>query len=114
MLTRNIDKLNFGDIALADLPFTDWSKSKIRPILIVKKDRDDYLLMKVSSKLDKQSDYDISLVPDEYNNLQETSLIKLEKIGVYAKEILLGKLWTLSGNHKSIIKEKLHSFIDDL
>jgi len=114
MLTKNIDNLSFWDIALAELPFTDWSKSKIRPILIVKKDRDDYLLMKISSQVQNISDFDIKITSDNENNLQETSIIKLEKLWVHAKEILIWKLWELSKADKKTTKNNLLKFIQSL
>jgi len=48
--TKNLNNLCFGNIALTDLPFTDWINSKIRPIFILKKDKDN-LLVKISSKI---------------------------------------------------------------
>ena len=76
----NIDNLVFGDIVIADLPYTDNSKTKIRPVLILSKDRDDYLLMKISSIVEKKETHDLIIIRDEENKLEGSSVFKTRKI----------------------------------
>jgi len=77
IIMRDIDNLIFGDIALAELPYTDGSKTKIRPVLILTRDKNDYLLMKITSITDKKEQLDIEVSGDYENNLEAISVIKV-------------------------------------
>ena len=92
MHMKNIDNLTFGDIALAELPYTDGTKTKIRPVLILARDKNDYLLMKITSITDSKEQLDIEISSNYENNLEAISVIKVKKISTYSKEILLQKL----------------------
>lgn len=111
---RDIDSLTFGDIALAELPYSDWSRTKIRPVLILAKDKNDYLLMKITSVTDNKEPLDLEVHEDIENNLGEISVIKIKKIWNYSKEILLKKLWILDFKNCQIIKNNFKQFIDNL
>ena len=106
MHTRNIDNCNFGDIVVADLPFPDdLSQSKLRPVLILNRDGHDYLMMKISSRLNQKNDCDVVLSPDSTNSLEEESLFQIGKISMYSKEILHKKIGTLSQKDQITIKK---------
>jgi hypothetical protein len=93
MFTKNIETCKFGDIVLANLPYIDdLTRYKLRPILILKKDRNDYLMMKITSQKDVKEAIDILVHPDDSNGLEEDSLFKIGKIVTYAKEILFAKI----------------------
>ena len=111
---RDIDNLIFGDIALAELPYTDGSKTKIRPVLILTRDKNDYLLMKITSITDKKEQLDIEVSGDYENNLEAISVIKVKKISTYSKEILLQKLWVLWDKECGIVRKNLKEFVDNL
>jgi hypothetical protein len=96
----NIDNFKFWDIVSAEIPFTDWKTTKIRPILILKKEREDYLVLRISSVISSKEDFDIELSPDAINNLKITSLIKIGKIGLFHKYIMRK------------LKENMKKFID--
>lgn len=110
---RNIDNFIFGDIVVADLPYADGLKTKIRPVLILAKDKNDYLLMKITSNTENRDPIDVSLHKDSYNNIEEEeSLIKIKKIWTRSKEILIQKIWILSDKHHELVKKSLQNFID--
>lgn len=104
---NNIDNLKFGDIVLADLPFSDGSQTKIRPVLILLKDRYDYLVMKVSSIVDKKQDVDLLITPDSSNKLLEDSVFKTKDIWKFSREILGRCIGELSTNDCHKIKKNL-------
>ncbi len=111
---RNIDNLTFGDIALAEFPFSNGSRSKLRPVLILSKDRNDYLFMKISSVVEKKEHFDLIISSDTSNNLLNTSVFKVKKISSFSKEILFKKIGKLSPKHCKDTKDHLNAFIDQL
>lgn len=111
---KSIDNLTFGDIAVAKLPYTDGTNTKIRPVLILSRDRNDYLLIKITSIVDKKESLDIEISRDNENNLEETSLIKIKKIWTYSKEILLQSTGSLSHKDCELVRKNLKEFIDNL
>jgi hypothetical protein len=68
MFTQTINNCKFGDILLANLPFSeDPSSYKKRPVLVLKKNKHDYLVAKITSQLQNIEDYDVELHPDNGN-----------------------------------------------
>jgi len=111
---KNTDNLKFGDIVIADLPFSDGSKSKIRPVLVLAKDKNDYLIMKISSIIGESELLDLVLEQDNINNLLEKSVLKIKKIWNFSKEILIKKIWNLSVKHSKDLKNRIKDFVDQM
>ncbi|MDR2541255.1 MAG: type II toxin-antitoxin system PemK/MazF family toxin [Candidatus Peribacteria bacterium] len=111
---KNIDNFSFGDIVIASMPFSDGTSEKIRPVLILAKDREDYLFLKITTQIQKSEPFDIVLSPDSENHLKSISLIKTKKISTYTKEILHQKVGTLSDEDKQKVKANLISFLSQL
>lgn len=106
-----IDNFSFGDIIIARIPFSDKSNTKIRPVLVLAKDRDDYLLMKISSVLNKKSNWDIVIPMNLSNWLRSDSIFKIKKIWSFSKEILWKKIGKLSLQDSKEIKSTLVKFV---
>lgn len=96
------------------IPFSNLEETKIRPVFIILKDRDDYLLMKITSNISNKSDFDLHIEMDNLNNLKSNSIIKVLKIGSFSKEILKRKIWELDYNSKNLVKKNLVDFINKL
>jgi len=47
---KNIDNCCFGDIILADYTFSDGTGSKLRPVLVLFRDREDITVLKMTSQ----------------------------------------------------------------
>ena len=111
----NIDKsFVFWDIVAAEIPFTDGNSTKIRPILVLKRDREDYLVLRISSIIHSKDSYDIELLPDFENNLKSISLLKIGKIGLFHKYILRKKIGNISTLQKVQLKKNMKCFIEEL
>ncbi len=108
----SIDNFTFWDIVSAEIPFTDWTNTKIRPVLILYKDKEDYLVLRISSILPSMEDLDIKLVPNSENNLKTESIIKLKKIGLFNKYVLRKKIGILNWFQKDIVKKHMKKFVD--
>jgi mRNA interferase MazF len=111
---KTTDKFIFGDIVSATMPFSDLSAGKIRPVLILTKDQDDYVFLKITTNTSHQGDFDIEILPDNENGLRAISLVKMMKISTYTSEILHKKIGSLSVTDKQRIKRALQDFIDSL
>lgn len=111
---RNIDSFVFWDVVAAEISFSNLEETKIRPVLIISKDWDDYLLMKITSNISNKSDFDLYIEMDNLNNLKANSIIKILKIWSFSKEILKKKIWELNYESKELLKRNLVNFISKL
>lgn len=111
---KNTDNFIFGDIVAAEIPFSNLEETKIRPVLIISKDKDDYLIMKITSNTLNKSYNDLIIEVDNCNNLKTDSVIKILKIWSFSKEILRRKIWELNLENKNQVKENLINFIEKL
>ncbi len=90
MIMKHIDHCKFGDIVLAEIPFVDnLLQTKLRPMLVLEKEQDDFLLIKITTQFKSKKKYDLILEVDADNNLQSPSLLKINKVSVFHKETLV-------------------------
>lgn len=108
-----------GQLALMPFPYTDLSKSKLRPVLLLKKvheERDDCLVCMVSSQLHQQQlalDWQVSEDSREFaaTGLKQASIFRLSRLAVLNGELLLGKLGRISDERLCILKKSLSDWI---
>ena len=103
------DKRTFGDILLAELTFTDWSWSKLRPVLVLYRNWDDYTILKISSQ--QLSWATLPLPIDANNNLKADSTIDLLKVSTYHSTLFFKKLGEITPHQKEQIKNYWSNFI---
>jgi len=101
------------DIVLINFPFTDFSSYKIRPVLIISNNKynlssEDIIVCGISSK-QKYSIWNIAITSKdlESGNLNEESIIKVDRIIKISKKIIIKKIGKLKENKFEEIKEKL-------
>lgn len=99
--------MNKGDIVLIPFPFTDLSGSKNRPAVILIDSPNDVTVSFITSQLKWAEQHDLLLKPSRSNGLKRESLLKLSKIATLDKEILLGRLGTLSSRDLTQLNENL-------
>lgn len=100
---KNIDNFTFWDIALANVIFTDGSDSKLRPVLILYANGNDYTILKMSSQ-NMIGDV-LSIEPDALNNLKITTGIDLKKISSFDSSLFLKKIWSLDNQDKEKVQK---------
>jgi mRNA interferase MazF len=93
-----------GEIWLADIPFTDGSTSKIRPVLILWLDAADVVVTAVTSA-PPRSATDVILVDWELEGLRVTSTVRLSRLDCMEQILLRRKLGSLSSNDAQRLKE---------
>jgi mRNA interferase MazF len=104
-------KNNFalGDIVLVPFPFSDLSKNKVRPAVILAQDKDDFVCVFITTI--KPKDYFLDVSCDKKNNLKMNSYIRYSKIASLSNKIILGKLGVLSNKDFSSLKSVMKKFL---
>jgi mRNA interferase MazF len=93
-----------GEICLAEIPFTDGSASKIRPILVLWLDSADVVVAAVTSALPR-SPTDVILADWQSEGLRVPSTLRLSRLDCLEQILLRRKLGSLSANDAQKIKE---------
>lgn len=110
-----------GTIILTPFPFTDLSKNKVRPALVVSSDKrkdSDVIIAFISSVLDsiKYSVTDILLESKEMyfkdTGLKATSIIRTDKLATIDKKIIPGELGNIDKELISKVDDNLRLVLD--
>ena len=88
-----------GDIVLVPFPFTDLTGAKNRPALILAVFEGVIIVSFITSQLKWHEEFDVLIIPDDSNSLKRVSILRLNKIVTLDKDLVLGKLGFLSGDH---------------
>ena len=105
-----------GTIILTPFPFTDLTKNKVRPALVVssnKRNDNDVIIAFISSVLDsiklKETDILLDSKETSFNEtgLKSTSIIRTDKLATIDKKIILGEL----GNINSDLTRKVDTYL---
>lgn len=113
----SINTYRYWDIIAVDFPFSDVSgkiKSKIRPWLVIKQDRDDCLITMLGSNIENAQTTDFIVNPDEYNRLKVRSFMRVVKLNFVNRKMMYAKIGNLSTKDKELVKEKFISFFQNL
>jgi len=102
-----------GDVAVLPFPFSDLSKSKRRPALVVAKlEGDDIILCQITSEA-RVDDYSIVLSDNDFKTgkLNLTSLIRPNRLFTADKSIIIYKIGSLKDSKiKEVEKEIVKIF----
>lgn len=105
-------KSNFtlGDVVLIPFPFSDLSKNKIRPAVILAQDKDDFVCVFITTIKPDGSIF-LDVVCDKNNNLKMNSYIRYSKIASLSNKIIIGKLGKLSNKDFTLLKSSIKKFL---
>lgn len=93
-----------GEIWLADIPFTDGSASKIRPVLVLWLDADDCVVAAVTSAPPRTSS-DVLLANWQMASLRVPSTVRLSRLDCLEQILLVKKLGKISSSDAQRIKQ---------
>jgi len=93
-----------GDIWLAEIPFTDGSASKIRPVLVLWLDAGDAVVAAVTSATPR-SPSDVALQAWRAEGLRVASPVRLSRLDCLEQSLLRRKLGVLSADDAHRIKQ---------
>lgn len=108
--------MNTGDIVLVPFPFSELTKVKVRPAIVVTTTKDKYkdlILCAVSSVVPSEiRDCEILLNPNKTNNLRATSVAKTDRIVTLKREIVITKLGKLTITETKQLINKFKGLIE--
>jgi mRNA interferase MazF len=96
-----------GDIVLVPFPFTDLSSTKKRPAMVLVTTNEDVTLAFITSQTKWKEEWNIDLIPTAGNGLKKRSVLRLAKITTLDKELILGRLGSLSSEMLDKVNENL-------
>ena len=85
-----------GDIIVVPFPFTDLSGAKLRPSVVLIDSNQDIVVAFITSQLKRKTETAISIKSSEINGLKSDSFLRLDKITTLDKEIVVGRLGSLT------------------
>ncbi|CAA6825865.1 MAG: Unknown protein [uncultured Sulfurovum sp.] len=95
-----------GDIVLIHFPFTDLSKSKKRPVLIIKDENSlhDIVCFQITSKSTQNTLYKIDSTNLKEGELKLISFVKYDKCFTLSSEIIDKKLASIDSKYMDELK----------
>lgn len=100
-----------GDIVLIPFPFSDLSKNKVRPAIILASDQEDYVFIFITTIKPKGSLF-LKIEPSETNNLKISSYIRYTKLASLDTSIILGKIGVVSDSDFLSINKNLKEYLN--
>jgi len=99
---------------LADYDFSDGSGSKLRPVLVLFREQQDYTVLKMTTQAVTWNDV-LVITPSSLNNLKMVTRIRMKKINTFHEVLFLPKkLWCIDEKEKQQIKKYLQNFLGSL
>ncbi|MEI2696054.1 MAG: type II toxin-antitoxin system PemK/MazF family toxin [Saprospiraceae bacterium] len=87
--------MNKGDLVLVSYPFTNLTRSKFRPAVVLYDTSSDFTACFITSQIDRKETTDILIKANHSNGLKLDSLIRTSKIATIDKQLAKGLLGTL-------------------
>lgn len=118
----NHDTLENGDVVLVHFPFTDLTRTKVRPAVIISTqevhaEEEDRTLLFISSVIPDtpnpyETVFDQKHIDFKKSGLKKTSLFKCNKIATIKRKLILRKLGVLGKKIKEDLQEAFLAAIE--
>ena len=92
-----------GELFVADIPFTDGSGSKRRPVLILWLDAMDVVAAVVTTA-SPRSNTDVSLTDWQASGLRAASTVRLSRLDCLERSLLIARIGTISAADAQAVK----------
>ncbi len=99
-----------GEFWVADIPFTDGSGSKKRPILVLWLDGSDVVAAAVRSTVPR-SPTDVPLADWQASGLRVASTVRLSRLDCLEQSLLIARIGTISATDGQAVKRVWASFV---
>ncbi len=96
-----------GDIVLVPFPFTDLTNKKRRPAFVLLAGESDIVLAFITTKLFYDQVASIQLTPSKTNGLKSDSMIRIDKVMTFDRELVIGKLGNVSNEKINEVNRKM-------
>jgi mRNA interferase MazF len=93
-----------GEFWVADIPFTDGSGSKKRPVLVLWLDGHDAVVAAVTSAAPRSST-DVTLVDWQASGLRVPSTVRLSRLDCLEQSLLIARIGTISAKDNAMIQQ---------
>lgn len=93
-----------GEFWVAEIPFTDGSASKKRPILVLWVDAADVVVAAVTSATPR-STTDVFLADWKASGLRVASTVRLARLDCLEQSLLIARIGAISGNDALAVKQ---------
>jgi mRNA interferase MazF len=93
-----------GEFWVADIPYTDGSSSKKRPVLVLWLDANDVVVAAVTSAPPRSST-DLSLAEWKSGGLRVASTVRLSRLDCLERSLLVGRIGTISQGDAASAKQ---------
>jgi mRNA interferase MazF len=100
-----------GDIVLIPFPFTDLSGNKKRPAIVLIESDSFVTVCFISSQISNINEFDFILYPNKSNRLKKESLARLNKLATIDKDLIIGRIGSLSDNEITILDSNLRGIL---
>ena len=95
-------EINEADVVLCEFYFSDFKKSKNRPVLVFKDNlpHNDFVAIPISSKIENMFDDEIIIDNSDFlnGNIPKISKLMVRKTFIVSKQVILKKYGSLSKN----------------
>ena len=96
-----------GEIILIPFPFTNLTDTKIRPCLVLIEAEFDVTVSFIATQTGWNDKAALAAKPSVANGLKKESLIRLNKLATIDKELVIGKIGSLSKDELTAVDQKL-------
>ena len=93
-----------GEFWVAEIPFTDWSDAKRRPVLVLWLDGDDAIVAAVTSAAPRTAT-DVSLAEWRRSGLRVPSTVRLARLDCLEQSLLLRRLGCVQPKDAQLLKD---------
>ncbi len=108
------EQFQFGDIVLIEYPFSDGTREKLRPALVLSFQEDgDLLLAHITTKAPKTGN-DIAIEDWRASNLMRPSTVRTEKLSTLLMSRVKEKIGILFSHDRDNVWNGLREFIEHL
>ena len=110
-----------GQIVLTSFPYTDFSDTKLRPVLMLRQasaNFDDWLVCRISSQIQQvEEGLDKIITPADADfpctGLKVPSLLRLPRLAVIDGKLLIGSIGSISDERLLRLRQRLASWINE-
>jgi len=96
-----------GEIVLIAFPFTNLIDTKIRPCLVLIEAEFDVTISFITTQTGWNDKAALAIKSSVTNGLKKESLIRLNKLATIDKELVMGKIGSLSKDELAAVNQKL-------
>ena len=93
-----------GEFWVADIPFTDASGSKKRPVLILWSDGADLVAAAVTTAMPR-SPMDVALADWQASGLRRVSTVRLSRLDCLERSLMVARIGTISSSDAERVKQ---------